>query len=100
MHALDRIQEHMAATSLPRTAEPWKDYALTVRRGNKIYPVGTLTVYDNGAPSLVMAHHNVHRLQVTTKAWGRVLDSFGYSTDRLERYAARSLAFDQRGDEF
>lgn len=75
--------------------EPYQDYTLTKRRGDRPYDIGTLTVYRDGGPCLVLWHHNVNRLEFTRKAQNIILDVLGYSSSRYDRDRGRAYAMDQ-----
>ena len=59
--------------------DDWDSYDLTITRAGRTYPVGQLTVYDNGQACFILKHYDVNRTAVQRKAWRALEAAFGLS---------------------
>ena len=72
-----RIESIVTLSPMYRfNGDDWDSYDLTITRAGRSYPVGQLTIYDDGRGSLILKHHDADRLAVTRKAWRALEDAF------------------------
>lgn len=100
---LDRVRDIPGVTvgpSLRFPGDTWRDYPVTVSRGEQEYRVATVTVYDDDVTApLTLPSNGAHsHLATVRRALSRMQDAAGIPLNREERdRTSRGYFVDLRG---